>query len=144
MCLRSKSSQFCRTPYISRWREEIAKVKDWPSPRNPKELHSFFGFSGYYRKFVRKCSEIARLLNSLMPPTRKKNDKGPSKMTIWEVEDKHEQFSVLEESPVCCTITGLCRFHETVRASHRRLQRRFRSSTLSSNRWCRESHCLRE
>ncbi|KAK3690833.1 hypothetical protein RRG08_021532 [Elysia crispata] len=30
----------------------------------------------------------------------------------------------LEESPVCCTIIGLCRFHETVRASHRRLHRR--------------------
>ena len=45
---------------------------------------------------------------------------------------------------MCCTIIGLCRFHETVRASHRRLHRRFRSSTLSSNRWCKESHCLRE
>ena len=71
--------------------EKIAKVRDWPSPHNPKELRSFLGFAGYYRKFVEKYSEIAKPLNSLLPPTRKKMDKGPSKVTKWEWEDKHEQ-----------------------------------------------------
>ena len=71
--------------------EKIAKVRDWPSPQNPKELRSFLGFAGYYRKFVEKDWKIARPLNSLLPPTKKKMDKGPSKVTKWEWEDKHEQ-----------------------------------------------------
>ena len=71
--------------------EKIAKVKDWPSPQNPKELCSFLGFAVYYLKFVEKYSEIARPLNSLLPPIRKKIDKGLSKVTKWEWEGKHDQ-----------------------------------------------------
>ncbi|GFR77250.1 Pol polyprotein [Elysia marginata] len=71
--------------------EKIAKVKDWPSPRNPKERRSFLGFAGYYRKFVERYSEIARPLKSLLPPTRKRNDKSCPKKIKWEWEDRHEK-----------------------------------------------------
>ena len=27
-------------------------VQNWPTLKNAKEVHSFFGFSSYYRRFV--------------------------------------------------------------------------------------------
>ena len=71
--------------------DKIEKVKDWPAPRNPKELRSFLGFAGYYTKFVENYSGIARPLNSLLPPTRKKGNKVPSRTVKWEWETKHER-----------------------------------------------------
>ena len=71
--------------------DKIEKVKDWSAPRNPKELRSFLGFAGYYRKFVENYSGIARPLNSLLPPTCKKGDKVPSRTVKWEWETKHER-----------------------------------------------------
>ncbi len=38
-------------------------IKAWPSPRNLKELRSFLGFSGYYRRFIRDYAKIVKPLN---------------------------------------------------------------------------------
>ncbi|KAK3741817.1 hypothetical protein RRG08_018517 [Elysia crispata] len=62
----------------------------WEHNRLTFGLCNIPGFAGYYRKFVEKYSEIARPLNSLLPPTRTEIDKGSSKVTKWEWEDKHE------------------------------------------------------
>ena len=32
--------------------EKVAKVKDWPMPKNPKEVHSFVGLASYYCRFI--------------------------------------------------------------------------------------------
>ena len=45
--------------------EKIAKVKEWKTPQNSKELASFLGFAGYYRKFVKGFSQIALPLSQL-------------------------------------------------------------------------------
>lgn len=54
---------------------KIKAVKTWPRPQNLKELKSFLGYAGYYRRFVQDFSKIVRPLNDLMagcPPVRKR------------------------------------------------------------------------
>ncbi|KAL6476237.1 hypothetical protein MHYP_G00147360 [Metynnis hypsauchen] len=54
--------------------EKIKALKTWPSPTNLKELRSFLGFAGYYRRFIQNYSNIVRPLNDLTagyPPLRK-------------------------------------------------------------------------
>ena len=46
--------------------DKIVAVKQWPVPTTLKELRSFLGFCGYYRRFVEKCSRIAGPLHDLI------------------------------------------------------------------------------
>lgn len=57
------------------------KVRDWPTRAGPDELRQFLGFAGYYRKFVKDFSKIARPLTDLLPPTRTKNGKTRKKIS---------------------------------------------------------------
>lgn len=54
--------------------EKVQALKTWPKPQNLKELRSFVGFSGYYRRFVKDYSRIVKPLTNLTanyPPQRK-------------------------------------------------------------------------
>ncbi|XP_036142141.1 uncharacterized protein LOC118645372 [Monomorium pharaonis] len=44
----------------------IEKVKTYPVPRNPKEIKQFLGLVGYYRKFIKDFSMIAKPLTRLL------------------------------------------------------------------------------
>lgn len=53
---------------------KIEAIKTWPRPQTLKELKSFLGFAGYYRRFVQDFSKIVKPLNNLTagyPPIRK-------------------------------------------------------------------------
>uniref|UniRef100_A0AAX7VQZ3 Gypsy retrotransposon integrase-like protein 1 n=1 Tax=Astatotilapia calliptera TaxID=8154 RepID=A0AAX7VQZ3_ASTCA len=61
--------------------EKIKALTSWPVPTNLKELRSFLGFAGYYRRFIQGFSNIVRPLNELTagyPPLRK-GKKRPTK-----------------------------------------------------------------
>lgn len=56
--------------------EKIETLKTWPRPKDLKELRSFLGFSGYYRRFIMGYSSIVRPLNDLTrgyPPHHKES-----------------------------------------------------------------------
>lgn len=45
--------------------EKVSALKSWPTPRTLRELRSFLGFSGYYRRFISGYATIAKPLNDL-------------------------------------------------------------------------------
>ncbi|KAJ3464714.1 hypothetical protein MRS44_009500 [Fusarium solani] len=45
--------------------KKIAAVRDWPRPKNLKEVQSFIGFANYYRRFIRNFGKIAIPLTEL-------------------------------------------------------------------------------
>lgn len=64
--------------------EKIRVLKEWPVPTSVKELRSFLGFAGYYRRFVKGFSQITKPLNDLLVghPTNKKS-KSTKPATPW-------------------------------------------------------------
>jgi len=70
--------------------DKIRALKTWPSPKNLKELRSFLGFSGYYRRFIQGYSAVVKPLTDLTvgyPPLRK--TKRPKKKNG---DDHHPQY----------------------------------------------------
>lgn len=46
--------------------EKVSKIETWPIPKSTDDVRSFLGFSGYYRKFVKDYSKIAKPLTDLL------------------------------------------------------------------------------
>jgi hypothetical protein len=44
---------------------KIAAVKEWPVPSNVTELRSFLRLCGYYRRFIKDFSAVAKCLHRL-------------------------------------------------------------------------------
>lgn len=55
--------------------EKCNKEKNWPIPTNADEVRSFVSFAGYYRRYVKDFSMIAKPLTDFLPPTSTKKNK---------------------------------------------------------------------
>src|SRR5258705_1471349 len=44
---------------------KLGGIADWPTPQKLKDVRGFLGFTGFYRRFIRNYSAIARPLNDL-------------------------------------------------------------------------------
>ncbi|GKF45342.1 putative reverse transcriptase domain-containing protein, partial [Tanacetum coccineum] len=44
---------------------KIKVVKNWKAPRTPSEVRSFLGLAGYYRRFIKNFSKVAKSLTVL-------------------------------------------------------------------------------
>lgn len=45
---------------------KVCTIKDWPQPTNIKELRSFLGMAGYYRRFVSQFGSTSKPLIDLL------------------------------------------------------------------------------
>ena len=50
---------------------KIQAVKDWPVPKNVKEVRSFVGLTSYYRKFISNYADKARPLHKITEKNQK-------------------------------------------------------------------------
>ncbi|GKA44189.1 putative reverse transcriptase domain-containing protein [Tanacetum coccineum] len=50
---------------------KIESIKDWASPKTPTEIHQFLGLVGYYRRFIKGLSKIARTMTKLTQKSMK-------------------------------------------------------------------------
>ena len=72
--------------------DKISKAVDWPRPTSPEQVRQFLGFIGYYQKFIKDFSKIARPLTDLMPaPKKTKKTKQKDQSTGWRWGDEEEE-----------------------------------------------------
>jgi len=50
---------------------KLEAIKDFPEPKRIKDIQSFIGLAGYYRKFIKNFSKIAKPLTKLTKKTEK-------------------------------------------------------------------------
>nr|GFC10892.1 reverse transcriptase domain-containing protein [Tanacetum cinerariifolium] len=50
---------------------KIESVKDWKSPKLPTEIRKFLGLAGYYRRFIKGFSKIAKPMTKLTQKKRR-------------------------------------------------------------------------
>ncbi|GJW72963.1 putative reverse transcriptase domain-containing protein [Tanacetum coccineum] len=66
---------------------KIEAVKNWTSPTTPIEIRQFLGLAGYYRRFIKDFSKIAKSLTELTQKNKK---------YIWG-EDQETTFQLLKQ-----------------------------------------------
>ena len=97
--------------------DKIEKVKSWPTPTTPEEVRRFIGFVGYYRRFVKDFSRIARPLTNLIPVTTKKKGKkfkveNSRKAWTWG-EAQENAFTTLKSCLITPPILGYPNFTQS-------------------------------
>nr|GEW77633.1 putative reverse transcriptase domain-containing protein [Tanacetum cinerariifolium] len=66
---------------------KIEAVKNWTSPTTPTEIRQFLGLAGYYRRFIKDFSKIAKSLTELTQKNKK---------CIWD-KDQETAFQLLKQ-----------------------------------------------
>ncbi|XP_070015850.1 putative mitochondrial protein AtMg00860 [Nicotiana tabacum] len=66
---------------------KIQAILQWPVPRNVKEVRSFLGLAGYYRRFIRQYASIASPITDLL-----------RKETFKWTDQAQEAFEILKKA----------------------------------------------
>ena len=75
-------------------KEKVKAIKEWPKPKNLKEVQAFLGFANFYQRFIQGYSQICT-------PLTKMTKKGQS--FHWECE-KRETFEKLKKKFILAPI----------------------------------------
>ncbi|GJZ64851.1 putative reverse transcriptase domain-containing protein [Tanacetum coccineum] len=76
---------------------KIEAVKNWTSPTTPKEIRQFLGLAGYYQRFLKDFSKIAKSLTELTQKNKK---------YIWG-KDQESAFQMLKQKLCEASILAL-------------------------------------
>ncbi|GJU37269.1 putative reverse transcriptase domain-containing protein [Tanacetum coccineum] len=88
-------------------------VKNWKAPRTPSEVHSFLGLAGYYRRFIKNFSKIAKSLTILTQKCKTFDWGEEQELAFQTLKDKLCNAPVLalpdgpEDFVVYCDASGL-------------------------------------
>ena len=88
---------------------KIDAIKNWPTPTNITEVQSFLGFTGYYHWYIPKFAQIAQPLHEWMQARKRLPSSGTASVNRPLTN---------EETLYHCTCSCICRFHQTIQASH--------------------------
>ena len=72
--------------------KKIAKVKNFPVPRNLAQLHGFLVLASYYRRFIKDFLKIINPLNKLLKKIMKKilcKVQGVMKVVYFQFKGPH-------------------------------------------------------
>ena len=78
--------------------EKTEVVRKWPVPHTAKELRSFLGFAGYYRRFVKHYARIAGPLHQLANCNSKAKNKRPVPIDGHWKEEHQKAFQQLKDA----------------------------------------------
>ncbi|GKC78116.1 putative reverse transcriptase domain-containing protein, partial [Tanacetum coccineum] len=76
---------------------KIEAIKNWTTPSTPTEVRQFLGLAGYYRRFIKEFSLIAKPLTKLTQKNKKYE---------WG-EDEEEAFQILKQKLCSAPILAL-------------------------------------
>lgn len=83
------------------------KVLNRPTPTTAEEVRKFLGFAGYYRKFIKNLSKIARPLSELMPIPTESKRASEKRVKVWKWgSEEQNAFDELKEALVTPPIRG--------------------------------------
>ena len=54
---------------VSMEQDRVATIRDWPEPKNVREVKQFLGFANFYRRFIEGYSRKAKALSDLEKDT---------------------------------------------------------------------------
>lgn len=78
---------------------KVKAIQDFPTPKTLKDLRSFLGLSGYYRRFVRDYAKLAKPLTNLLRGEDGRVSKTQSSKKIINFGDKEtEAFEKIKKS----------------------------------------------
>jgi hypothetical protein len=84
---------------VSCQEDKVSAVQSWPTPQTAKELRSFLGFAGYYRRFVRNYAQIAGPLHSIVnqASSSQKGKKATNSISHLWGDDQEKAFTTLKQ-----------------------------------------------
>ncbi|XP_032367401.1 uncharacterized protein LOC116686492 [Etheostoma spectabile] len=91
--------------------EKTIAVRDWPIPQTVKQVKSFLGFAGYYRRFIPAFSKIALPLNALTHGTTTQSKNAP---ITWTPECQRA-FDQLREALLTTPVLAYADFSQPFR-----------------------------
>jgi hypothetical protein len=86
--------------------EKTRAVQDWPVPTTVKQVRSFLGFVGYYRRFIASFSKLAAPLNRLLQGTASRS----SAPVTWTAECQ-TAFEFLKQQLLSAPILAFANFN---------------------------------